>query len=210
MTERALSKHTHTCMDCGREWECPREHCRLERSVQCLECIDKEYKALEKRLRSSSNSTLRGKFEEHFKGPASKGPAIASTVFLLLALLDVWPYGFYTFLRLVVCGSAIYLALHAASIRKTRWVWLMSGTALLFNPLIPVFLPQFDWEVLDVIAAVIFLLSLRALCAVRMLHKLADYWDRREIEVHSGWVFWPIVVVTVSWFNVRTFQQHKT
>ncbi len=42
MNNEAVSKHTHTCMDCGREWECPREHCRFGASVQCPECTDKE------------------------------------------------------------------------------------------------------------------------------------------------------------------------
>lgn len=45
MNNEAVSKHSHTCTDCGREWECSRKHCHFGASVQCPECFDK---ALEK------------------------------------------------------------------------------------------------------------------------------------------------------------------
>jgi hypothetical protein len=90
----------------------------------------------------------------------SKVPAIASIVMLFLAVFGRWPYGFYTLLRIVVCVSATYLALQARRHMKTFWLWLMVGTALLFNPVVPVALRRSNWQPLDFIAAVVFAISL--------------------------------------------------
>jgi len=95
--------------------------------------------------------------------PVSKVPAISSIIFLLLAVSGRWPYGFYTLLRLVVCVSAVYLVFQANELKKTAWIWLMGGTALLFNPLIPVRLGRSDWQVFDLMAAVVFGVSLAAI-----------------------------------------------
>jgi len=51
----------------------------------------------------------------------SNVPAIASVIVLALAVLGRWPYGFYEILRLVVCGSAIYLAIYVHQLRKNGW-----------------------------------------------------------------------------------------
>ncbi len=98
--------------------------------------------------------------EDRMSPRVSKWPALASIAFLLLAAVGGWRYGFYTLLRLVVCGSAIYLAVQANKLRKSAWVWVMGGTAVLFNPLVPVRVHRSDWQVLDFIGAVVFGTSL--------------------------------------------------
>lgn len=91
---------------------------------------------------------------------SSKVPAIASIIILLLAIFGRWPYGFYTLLRLVVSLSAIYMAIKANKLGKPIWLWLMIGTALLFNPALPVQLIRSNWQALDVVALVVFGLSI--------------------------------------------------
>jgi hypothetical protein len=93
----------------------------------------------------------------------SKVPSVACVVVLLTAVFERWPYGFYTVLRIVVCLSAAYLAFEAKKLRKPRWMWLMVGTALLFNPVAPVGLSRSDWQPLDLIAAVLFAVSVSAI-----------------------------------------------
>ncbi len=90
-------------------------------------------------------------------------PGVASVILLLLAVFGRWPYGFYTFLRIVVCGSAIYIAFQASVIKSFPWVWLMGAVAVVFNPLIPLRLPRPTWQAIDFIAAVVFVVSLLAL-----------------------------------------------
>lgn len=92
--------------------------------------------------------------------PISKLPAIISLAFLLLAVFGRWPYGFYTLLRFAVCGSAIYLAVQAFELKKSVWVWLMAAMTVLFNPLIPIRLPRDEWQAIDLIGAVILVVSL--------------------------------------------------
>ena len=74
-----------------------------------------------------------------------------------------WPYGFYTVLRLTVCGSAVCMAVLAYRMRKTLWVWLMGATGILFNPLVPVYMRRSDWLPLDFLAAALFVASVAAI-----------------------------------------------
>lgn len=76
---------------------------------------------------------------------------------LFVALLPL-PYGYYTFLRLVIAASAAYLAWQ--DYRKKNafngWSLILSMVALLFNPLIPVYLDRGSWFIIDLAVAGIF------------------------------------------------------
>jgi len=93
----------------------------------------------------------------------SKAPAIVSALFLVLAVLGRWPYGFYTILRFAACGSAAYTAVKANELRKLAWVWIMCSMAVLFNPLVPIRLPRSDWQAIDLAAAIVFAASMAML-----------------------------------------------
>jgi hypothetical protein len=93
----------------------------------------------------------------------SKIPAIAAIVILVLGSFGRWPYGFYTLLRFVVCLSAIYLALAARRQNRGILMRLMIGSAILFNPAIPVTLNRSNWRVIDFIAAALFAVSVPAI-----------------------------------------------
>ena len=84
-------------------------------------------------------------------------PVIASAIMLLLAILPL-PYGYYTLLRLIVCGTAIYLAWFTKLINKMGWMWCMSFIAILFNPFIPIRFDRELWVLLDVVVAVVFIM----------------------------------------------------
>ena len=84
--------------------------------------------------------------------------ALLATAFLLLALLPL-PYGYYTLLRLVVCGVAGYGAFRAAETGQTAWFLGLGVLALLFNPVFPVPLGRELWQPVDAVTAVIMLAS---------------------------------------------------
>jgi hypothetical protein len=87
-----------------------------------------------------------------------KSPAVISSVMLLLAFLD-WNYGYYTFLRLIVTGTAVYYAyyLYTTIKEQTFWFWTLVGIAILFNPIIPVYLYDKSlWTIIDIIVASFF------------------------------------------------------
>jgi uncharacterized membrane protein len=84
----------------------------------------------------------------------SKLQAIIPALLLLAAVFGHWPYGFYTLLRLVVCGCSAYLAVKANSTRSVGWTWILGGMAVLFNPILPVRMQRSDWQIVDALAAV--------------------------------------------------------
>ena len=69
----------------------------------------------------------------------SKTPIILSIFLLMMPVFNSsLEIGYYTFLRLVVCGTAIYLIYFSNSMNQKIWMWITGLTALLFNPLIRV------------------------------------------------------------------------
>jgi hypothetical protein len=84
--------------------------------------------------------------------------ALAAAALLLLALANL-PYGYYTFLRLVVSIVACFGLYRAFRQGYEGWALLLGGMALLFNPIIPVHLDRDLWKVLDLFAAACFLIS---------------------------------------------------
>jgi len=81
-------------------------------------------------------------------------------VLLLLACMARWPYGFYTFLRFAVCASAIYMVVFASVMRNKFWFWMMLGIAVLFNPLVPIYLSRMVWGPIDFLTAMVFAASI--------------------------------------------------
>lgn len=76
---------------------------------------------------------------------------IGATAALFLAVLPIWPYGFYTLLRLLVCGVCFYLVYKIKFLptflpHKVPLIII----AVLFNPLIPVYLVRTIWFPVDI------------------------------------------------------------
>lgn len=86
-----------------------------------------------------------------------------SVVMLLLAIPPIWPYGYYTMLRWVVCGSAAFVAWVAYELDKKTWMWLLGFVSILFNPIAPIYLDKQTWMVIDLIGAVLFAISLKTI-----------------------------------------------
>ena len=71
---------------------------------------------------------------------------------LCLAAVFPLPYGFYIFLRLAVSAAG---AIAAFSLQKEgNFLWVVFGAiALLFNPIIPIYLDREIWFFIDLIVA---------------------------------------------------------
>jgi len=85
-------------------------------------------------------------------------PAIIASILLFLAVFP-WPYGYYTFLRVVITGMAIYYAYWLYQVRqKGFYFWSLIAIIVLFNPIIPVYLiSKLLWGIVDVIVAGFFI-----------------------------------------------------
>lgn len=88
-------------------------------------------------------------------GPEFRLAALACAAALALAPIH-WPYGYYQFLRLAVTALAIWLAIAASRQQSTTWTILGVGLALLYNPIIPVYLNRATWLPINLVAAVLF------------------------------------------------------
>ncbi len=78
---------------------------------------------------------------------------------LCLATLR-WPHSYYTILRWTVCIIGVYAAFRALSSNNKTWAWIFVGLAVLFNPIAPIYFARKTWNLLDVLAAVVLLVSL--------------------------------------------------
>jgi len=83
-------------------------------------------------------------------------PAVASILILLLSFFQ-WPYGYYVLLRIVVCCSFAYYAyIFYSRHQKDFWFWGLIFMAVIFNPIVPIYLyDKIIWSFIDVIAAVV-------------------------------------------------------
>lgn len=74
------------------------------------------------------------------------------------------PYGYYTFARILVCSVAGLVALASWDDGKIARLFavLLIFVAILFNPLIPIYLTRSTWFYLDIGTAIIFTLHLFA------------------------------------------------
>ncbi len=87
---------------------------------------------------------------------------IISIILLFLAMIEGWPYGFFTLLRLVVFGTTTYLSWLAYRSERQTWTWFFGFIALVFNPLIPLHLGRNLWVVVDLLVAVFLIISIFA------------------------------------------------
>lgn len=85
------------------------------------------------------------------------------TAALCVFALGRHAYGYYSVLRWVTCVTAAYCAAMAHRQGKTGWVWALGTVAVLFNPLVPVYLKRDLWAVIDVATAVLMVVSLGTL-----------------------------------------------
>jgi predicted membrane protein len=81
-------------------------------------------------------------------------------IIILLLALGSWPYGYYQFLRWAIFAIGIYGAYITYQQNKDVWTWVFASIAILFNPIFPFYLSKSSWQVIDIIVAIIFLISL--------------------------------------------------
>ncbi len=84
-------------------------------------------------------------------------------IYIVVAMLFIsvapLPYGYYTLLRLVVCGVFGYSAYIAYTRNSKSLPWIYGFMAVLFNPIIKINLPKEYWVVVDVVAGILLLVT---------------------------------------------------
>lgn len=85
----------------------------------------------------------------------SKIAAIA----LLIAVVPIWPYFFYQFLKLAVFGAAAFSVYLYHKEKNTKWMVIMIVIAIIFNPINPLYFGHFLWSIADLVVALLFFKS---------------------------------------------------
>jgi FtsH-binding integral membrane protein len=68
-------------------------------------------------------------------------------------------WDFYTVLRWICCAAFAYSAVVAGQMQLTFWTWAFGLLAILFNPIIPIYLQRQFWQIIDYAALVIIFLA---------------------------------------------------
>lgn len=86
-----------------------------------------------------------------------KGMLFLIAAVLLLALLSL-PIGYYTFLRIAVTIASVIIISKELKVGINLWLVVFGITAVIFNPIIPIYLYQKSlWMPIDIVAAILFL-----------------------------------------------------
>lgn len=83
--------------------------------------------------------------------PYRLAPFVALAAFIGALSL---PYGYYSFLRVVVCSWALWALCHSWQTDKGAMRWFLVALALLFNPIRPMHFPKWVWACVDVATGV--------------------------------------------------------
>lgn len=81
-------------------------------------------------------------------------PAIIAIIVLLLTFIDWHSYGYYTIMKFIVTGTMVYYAYYIYEVVKQKgfWFWSSAAIAIIFNPIVPVYLGDKSvWGAVDII-----------------------------------------------------------
>ena len=84
---------------------------------------------------------------------------IVAAILLFVAIIHL-PIGFYTFLRIMVTGIAAYNAYEARNSEGKLWLIFFIVAAIVFNPVIPIYLGDKGmWLPVDLVFGITFLIA---------------------------------------------------
>ena len=86
-------------------------------------------------------------------------PGLVLGAFLLLLAITRMPYGYYLFMRWIVCAVCVYGAWAAYQDRRHTWTRLLVAAAVLFNPIIPFRMHRAEWVPFDLAGALLLIWS---------------------------------------------------
>ena len=76
---------------------------------------------------------------------------------MLFIAISPLPYGFYTFIRIIVCGCAVYMTYQGFSNEdKGTWPWVLGFIAILVNTVTTIHMTKEIWMAVDFVAGGLF------------------------------------------------------
>lgn len=85
---------------------------------------------------------------------------LLSVVASYFSAMFTLPYAFYQFMNWAVVIASIMIVKQSYKMQKSLPMWLFALVAIVFNPIAPIYLSAFAWQIVDIAAVVLFLISL--------------------------------------------------
>lgn len=95
---------------------------------------------------------------------------VIAIALLLLSLVKL-PYGYYTFLRIFITGTALFSAFIYYKKQQIFWLIVMVLITILFNPIIPIHFRSETWKLIDMCTVLVLLICIFAVKEYKMLKK---------------------------------------
>ena len=89
-------------------------------------------------------------------------PQVFACLVLIWALNPVNPYAYYIILRWVCCGIFAYLAIQAYRAKNESWTWILTITAIIYNPIFVIHLTREIWTAVNIVTIAIAIASIWA------------------------------------------------
>lgn len=86
---------------------------------------------------------------------------LTASLLLFLAIFNL-PYGYYTFLRIIIfliAGWCLFDEYNTIGKLTLVWRIIFVLIALIFNPVLPIYLSKDVWQIIDIICSILFLVS---------------------------------------------------
>ncbi len=83
-----------------------------------------------------------------------KKESIIAACLLFWAILPINPYGYYRFLKIIICGMSIYFASNAKDKKQEKWFYIMIFFAVLYNPVFAIHFKRNWWQVINFCTAI--------------------------------------------------------
>ena len=87
---------------------------------------------------------------------------LATAALAFVAIADL-PYGYYLFLRWIVCGVAFAAAIQFFAEERKGWAWVLGAVVILFNPFFPLHYAKAVWRIFDGVTGLVLLVASRNL-----------------------------------------------
>lgn len=82
-----------------------------------------------------------------------------AAITLLIAVIPIWPYFFYQFIKLIIFGASVFSAYLYHKEKNTTWMVVMIFIAIAFNPINPIYFGHFIWSIVDLVVAFLLIRS---------------------------------------------------
>ena len=84
---------------------------------------------------------------------------IGPIIIMIIGILP-WPIGYYTLLRIIVCGGSVYFAFQFYKQEEVKNTWIFGFFAILYNPFLPIHLQvKILWTVINIITIFFFYIN---------------------------------------------------